>query len=283
MSRLEQRFPEKRILITGATSGFGEALAYALAERGWRVAVSGREQTEIDRTVARVKELGGEGIGLQLEVRDKRQWAVVQRKLIKAWSGIDILCNNAGVADSNKMVDMSDADWESMLSINLDGVINGCRTYAPDFIKARSGYFLNMASVAGLLSMPEMANYSVSKAGVIALSETLCGELARDNIGVTVLCPSGFRSNLLDNAAREGRKATARSSIARTIQRDMEAGKHTSETVAEYAISAMENGDLYAIPQPLYRVAWVIKRMMPNTFYKTIGWLYHKQLGPFGS
>ena len=283
MSKLEVRFPKKRVLITGATTGFGEALAFAFAARGWQVAVTGRKLDAVKRTADAVTQHGGKGLGLQLEVREKAQWEVVRQKLQKAWGGIDILVNNAGVADANKMVDMSDADWESLLSTNLDGVINGCRTYAPDMLKQKSGYILNVASIAGLLSMPEMANYSVSKAGVIALSETLSTELSGANIGVTVLCPSGFKSSLLDNAARDGRDASATSSMARTVQRDMEKGTHTSETVAAFAIKEMEKGNLYSIPQAEYRLAWAAKRIAPNSFYKAVGWLYRKQLGPFAN
>ena len=131
--------------------------------------------------------------------------------------------------------------------------------------------------------MPEMANYSVSKAGVISLSETMSAELSGANVGVTVLCPAGFRSRLFDNAARDGRDVTKDSSVARTIQRDMDKGKHTSETVAAYAIKDMERGKLYSLPMPLYRLAWMAKRLAPNTFYKTVGWLYRNQLGPFSS
>ena len=109
MSKLEERFPEKRILITGATTGFGEALAYQLAERGWKVAVTGRKLDAVKRTAKKVTELGGTGLGLKLEVREKDQWEVVRDTLDKAWGGIDILVNNAGVADANKFDNMDDA------------------------------------------------------------------------------------------------------------------------------------------------------------------------------
>jgi short-subunit dehydrogenase len=131
--------------------------------------------------------------------------------------------------------------------------------------------------------MPEMANYSVSKAGVISLSETLSTELSGANVGVTVLCPSGFKSSLLDKASRDGRDASATSSMARTVQKDMEKGVHTSASVAAYAIKGMERGDLYSIPQPLYQLAWAAKRIAPNRFYKTVGWLYRNQVGPFAN
>ena len=282
MSKLENRFPKKRVLITGATSGFGEALAYALADRGWKVAVTGRNLDAIKRTADAVTQRGGTGVALQLEVREKAQWDGVRQKLHEMWGGIDILVNNAGVADANKMVDTSDAAWDSIMSTNLDGVINGCRTYAPDMLKQKSGYILNVASVAGLLAMPEMANYSVSKAGVIALSETLYTELSGAKVGVTVLCPAGFKSSLLDKAVRDGRDASANSVTGRLVEKDMLKGKHTSETVAAYAIQAMERGDLYSIPQALYRLAWAAKRIAPGSFYRSVGWLYRNQVGPFG-
>lgn len=281
MAKLETRFPRKRALITGATSGFGEALAHALAGRGWNIVVTGMDDQAIKRTTDAVTQRGGKALGLALDVRDRAQWEKVRQQVSTEWGGIDLLVNNAGIADANKMVNMSDDDWDSMLAVNLNGVINGCRTYAPDMLAAKSGYMLNMASAAGLFSFPEMANYSVSKAGVISLSETLFTELSGANIGVTVLCPAGFKSSLLDNAMREGRAATADSGTGRIVKRDMESGAHTSESVADFALRAMETGNLYAIPQPLYRIAWLMKRLAPNTFYKMLGWLYRNQRGPF--
>lgn len=282
MSTLETRFPKKRMLITGATSGFGEALAYAMATRGWNVVVTGLVDADIERTVQAVVQRGGKALGLKLNVCDRAQWGAVRQEVQKTWGGIDILVNNAGVADANKMVNMTDNDWESMLSVNLDGVINGCRTYAPDMLAEKSGYLLNMASAAGLFAFPEMANYSVSKAGVIALSETLFTELSVGNIGVTVLCPAGFKSPLLENSMREGlATAASGSSTGRIVKRDMDSGRHTSETVAAFAIRAMEQGNLYAIPQFVYRIGWLAKRLAPNNFYKLVGWMYRNQIGPF--
>ena len=282
MASLEHRFPQKRVLITGATTGFGEALACQLAARGWKVAVTGRKLDAVQRTADKVNALGGTGLGLLLEVREKDQWQAVHKALDEAWGGIDILVNNAGVADANQFDKLNDADWDSLMSINLTGVINGCRTYTPDMSRNRSGYILNMSSAAGLLAMPEMANYNVSKAGVVGLSETLFTELSRFNIGVTVLCPAGFKSSLSENAARDGR-SIADSATGKLVQADMDKAKHTSETVAAFAIEEMEKGNLYSIPQAEYRLAWLLKRLMPNTFYRTIGWLYRNKRGPYAN
>ncbi|WP_296493473.1 SDR family oxidoreductase, partial [Rhodoferax sp.] len=139
MSKLETRFPKKRALITGATTGFGEALAHALAERGWNVVVTGLHEDAIKRTVADVTQRGGNAMGFLLDVCDRAQWEKVRRQVVVAWGGIDLLVNNAGIADANKMVDMSDSDWDTMLSVNLNGVINGCRAYAPDMMAQKSG------------------------------------------------------------------------------------------------------------------------------------------------
>ena len=280
MPALEQRYPQKRVLITGATSGFGRALACLLAARGWSVAVSGIEEAAIATTCAEVVRLGGRALGLPLDVRERAQWRAVQQQLQTAWGGIDVLVNNAGIADANPMVNMGDKAWDDMIAINLVGVIHGCRTFAPDFLARKSGYFLNVASAAGLLSLPEMANYSASKAGVVSLSETLFSEFSASAIGVTALCPGGFTSPLIANANRDGRN-TEGSVAARLVQKDMDAGKHTSETVAAYAIQAMERNALYAIPQPYYHLLWTIKRMAPHRFHRLIGWLYRTKRGPF--
>ena len=283
MAKLETRFPQKRILITGATTGLGEALAHALAGRGWQIAVSAREKEEVERTVAAVNQRGGKGLGLILDVVNTSHWAAARDTLNREWGGIDILVNNAGIADANPIVKMSDADWDRMLAINLRGMIDGCRTFVPDFIKQNSGYILNVSSVAGLLALPEMSNYNVSKAGVIALSETLHAELCGANIGVTVLCPSGFRSSLADNAAKEGRDLAQSGPVARLVKKDIDEGSFTSESVAAHALKDIEKGRLYSLPMPLYRLAWFLKRLAPNTFYKIIGWMYSKKLGPFGN
>lgn len=283
MKHLEQRFPAKRVLITGATSGFGQALALALAARGWKVAVTGRKPAAVQSTVDEVVRCGGTGLGLALEVREAAQWEQVRQELERAWGGIDLLVNNAGIADANKMGDISTADWLDVMSTNLDGVIHGCRAFLPGMQARRSGYILNVASAAGLLCLPEMANYNVSKAGVVALSETLRTELSGDNIGVTVLCPAAFKSGLLDNAMREGRDMSASGSVGRFLKRDMDQGKHTSQTVAAHALRDMERGKLYSIPQPLYSFAWLLKRAAPGLFYTIVGWMYRKQIGPFSA
>jgi len=283
MKKLEERFPGKRILITGATTGLGEALAYVLAARGWRIAISAREQDEVERTVAAVNQLGGKGLGLILDVVNMLHWAAARDTLNREWGGIDILVNNAGIADANPMIRMTEADWDRMLAINLRGVIDGCRTFVPDLIRQNAGYILNVASAAGLLALPEMSNYNVSKAGVIALSETLRAELCGANIGVTVLCPSGFRSSLIDNAAKEGRDVSQAGPVARLVKKDVEQGPYTSQSVAVHALKDMEKGRLYSLPMPLYRLAWFLKRLAPNTFYSTIGWAYRNKLGPFAN
>ena len=106
--------------------------------------------------------------------------------------------NNAGVAAGGLVGEQSLDDWKWIVDINLWGVIHGCHVFAPRFRAQRSGYILNVASAAGFVSLPEMASYNVTKAGVIALSETLCGELSPCGVRVSVTCPSFFKTNLMD-------------------------------------------------------------------------------------
>lgn len=127
-----------------------------------------------------------------------------------------------------------------------------------------------MASSAGLFALPEMANYSVPKAAVIALSETMRGELHGHGIGVTVSCPAAFASDLLN---KEG-VSVDNSVTLRSLEKDARSGRHTSESVAAHAVRSMERNRLYDIAHPSMRVLWLIKRLLPEATYRLFGWMY---------
>jgi NAD(P)-dependent dehydrogenase (short-subunit alcohol dehydrogenase family) len=177
--------------------------------------------------------------------------------------------NNAGIMDSARLQDITLEQWHRVMDINLWGVIHGCHAFIPMFIRQKSGYVLNMASSAGLFALPEMAHYSVPKAAVIALSETMKAELARYGIGVTVACPAAFTSDLLKKEGVD----TSRSVTLRSLDKDQQAGRHTSETVAAHAIRSMERNHLYDIAHDSMEVLWFFKRLMPETIYRIFAWM----------
>jgi NAD(P)-dependent dehydrogenase (short-subunit alcohol dehydrogenase family) len=269
--KLEKKFPQKRVLITGANSGFGKAMAMHFGRNGWRVAVTGRRPDAVHAAAEDVRKAGaGEVLEMRIDVAKPEDFESAARRIEEQWGGLDILVNNAGIMDSAKLQDITLEQWHRVMDINLWGVIHGCHAFIPMFIRQESGYVLNMASSAGLFSLPEMAHYSVPKAAVIALSETMRAELARYGIGVTVSCPAAFASDLLNKEGVD----VGRSVTLRALDKDVQSGRHTSESVAAHAIRNMERGHLYDIAHDSMELLWFVKRLMPETIYHVFAWMY---------
>jgi short-subunit dehydrogenase len=151
-------------------------------------------------------------------------------------------------------------DWRWLLSINLMGVIHGCHVFVPRLKRQGGGHILNVASAAGLVSAPGMAPYNVSKAGVVALSETLYAELRHQGVGVTVLCPTFFSTNIGKRAG--GVDARPRGLLDALLH----SGRMSAEDVAQAALEGAEDGQLYVVPMADGRWLWRAKRMAPQRF-----------------
>jgi short-subunit dehydrogenase len=172
--------------------------------------------------------------------------------------------NNAGVGSSGLVGELPIEDWQWTLQVDLFGVIHCCHVFVPLLKKQGSGQVLNVASAAGLLCVARMGAYNVAKAGVIALSETLHSELAGTGVGVTVLCPTFFRTNIIASG-RYTDEATRR--IAEGIMAKAPSG----EAVVRAALLAVERNELYCVPMTDGRWLWRLKRAAPVFFGKLLG------------
>jgi NADP-dependent 3-hydroxy acid dehydrogenase YdfG len=255
------RFPNRRVAITGAASGLGRALAVAFAKDGYRVACLDVNESGLQETATMVSAAGGTPWTGVLDVRDDAGFARVAEALQQQWSGIDVLVNNAGIASMGEFVSTSMAEWDRVLDVNVLGVVRGCRTFGPMMVAEQSGHIVNIASVAGIASAPGMASYGVSKAAVIALSEQLRAEMVRHQIGVTVVCPSFFATNLL-NSMEASDKAKAR------IGRWMEKSEHTADDIARMIVAAVESNRFLLIPHKKAVRAWRYKRWLPERYFR---------------
>ena len=258
------RFPDRpRVVITGAGSGLGRAIALAFAKRQGRVLVADRHVPRGEETVQLVQKAGGVAEFVECDVTVSSQVENLAVRAAALWGGTDVLVNNAGVAGAGRGDEMSLVDWEWVLRINLWGPIYGCHAFVPRMRKQRSGFILNVASSAGIVALPEMGAYSVSKAGVIALSEVLYGEAGQDGIHVSALCPTFFKTNLMETmrASDEQRKMTAGLFNLSTV---------TAEYVAACALRGLERGELIIIPQRDGQLMWRLKRSSPSMFHKVI-------------
>jgi NAD(P)-dependent dehydrogenase (short-subunit alcohol dehydrogenase family) len=270
-----QRFPQKRVFITGAGSGFGKALSLEFAKRGWRICVSDIIEERVRQTAEEVRLKGGQALEIVCDVTKYGEMEQAAEHIQQEWKGLDILVNNAGIAVVGQMEKVAVADWDKVIDVDLKSVIYGCRIFIPMFKRQGYGHIINMASAAGFVALPEMGPYNVAKAGVIALSETIRLELAKHNIGVTVLMPTFFRTNLTEKAlAPEDRNL-------KWGQKMVNESKYTSEQVVKKTMTAVEKNRLYVIPQFDGRQFWFLKRHTPNVYSKLIGFMYKKGLDKF--
>lgn len=255
---------QPRVVVTGAGGGLGRAFCLELAARRARIVAADIDEAAAESTAAAVRAAGGEA---RVTVCDVAKLADVERLgalADEAFGGADLLINNAGVAVAGPMEEVALADWEWIMGINLWGVVYGCRTFIPRFKQQRSGAILNVASAAGLLNMPEMGPYNVTKAGVVALSETLCAELVPHNISVTVLCPTFFQTNIV----KSGRNTHPNQ--AQFAEKLMARAKLQADGVARHALAAVDAGELFALPHRDGAWLWRLKRLAPERFYRKL-------------
>lgn len=271
-----KQFAKKRVFITGAASGLGRALAVKFAEMGWRVAIADIHLERLAETRGLIEELGATTLEIECDVTSYEALSKAANMLEKNWGGVDIIFNNAGVAGLGQFEDITQEEWHRVINVDLWSVIYGCQAFVPMMKRQGGGYIVNTASAAGIVSLPQMSNYNVAKAGVISLSESLKTELASDNIGVTVVAPTVFKANLLDTMAN-----AEKHEMGRSFRKQLETTKVTAESIADLAIDAIRKNRLYVVPQADARRAWLFKRLFPELYVRTITLLYRKRLWLF--
>lgn len=250
----------QRVFITGGASGLGRALALHYARKGAKVCIGDVNPEAGQATEAELSAAGGEGLFLPCDVRRVTDLEHVRSELEQRWGGVDIVVNNAGVASAGSIEDTTMADWEWILDINVLGVVRGCKVFTPLFRQQGSGTFVNVASMAGLMLAPMMDSYNVSKAGVIALSETLSLELRDAGIRICCVCPSFFQTNLTSGMRSD------LPGIQQNINGLMKRSTVTADDVAADIGRAVKQGDFWVLPHQRERRLWLLKRHAPRAF-----------------
>ncbi len=257
------RLPKEPVaVITGGGSGLGRAFCETLGHRGARVVVSDIDVPAAEETAHLVTQAGGQAWVIPCDVRDWGQVQALADRSRTLAGEVDLVVNNAGVAAGGRIGEVSLEDWQWVMDINLWGVIYGCRAFVPAMRARKRGWVLNVASAAGFFNLAKFSPYNVTKAGVIALTETLRAEGEADGIHATVLCPSFFQTNIA--AAARGDDDRVRP----MVEHLMATSKLSADDVARAALSSLERDRLYAIPMRHARVGWVAKRLAPESFHR---------------
>lgn len=251
----------KRIFITGGGSGLGRALALRYAQAGWKVAIGDLNEQGGEAVLAELKALGNEAFFLRCDVTKEADVIAARDAVQQRFGGVDIVVNNAGVAVSGGIDETSAEDWQWIVDINLLGVARGCRVFTPLFKQQGAGWFVNVASVAGLIHPPQMSAYNATKAAVVALSETLYAELLPDGIGTSVVCPAFFRTGLADTARASNARMDA---ITKKLVNKARVG---AEEVADQVFREVGKGTFRVLTHQREARLYYVKRAIPFEWF----------------
>ena len=251
----------KRIFITGGASGLGRALAERYARAGWRVCIGDLDVERCADALAAIRVHSPHSQALACDVTREDALQAAAHWLQREWGGVDVVVNNAGVAHMGGIAETTLDDWRWAVDINLLGVVRGCKVFAPLLRTQGGGQLVNIASMAGLVHMPNAAAYNATKAAVVALSETLQLELEPDGIRVSVVCPAFFRTDL----ARNMRAANPQ--LEGMTKRLVERARIGADEIAERIFAGIERGDPHILTHPEARRFWRLKRMLPYRWY----------------
>ncbi len=197
---------DKVVVITGASSGIGEATALLLAERGAKVVLGARRPDRLEDLATHIRNAGSEVTYASTDVRRRDDLSNLVKLAREQYGKLDVLINNAGVMPISPLDDLHVEEWEEMIDVNIKGVLYGIAAALPIFRAQGSGHFVNIASTAAHLVVPTMSVYAGTKMAVRAISEGLRQE-AGDKLRVTIISPGITRTNFAETMTNPAVKA----------------------------------------------------------------------------
>lgn len=248
-------FKDRVAVITGAASGIGLAMAERFADEGMKIVLADIEEEALAKATESIQAKGVQALAVKTDVSKLDEVEALKQKAYEEFGAVHMLCNNAGVASSGAVWELEISEWEWVLGVNLWGVIYGLRTFVPAMIaQDEEGHVVNTASLAGIFSGPSMAPYSVSKFGVVTISESMYYELhlLGHKIKVSVLCPgwvnTGIGESDRNHPGRGRRVEDDRPQIGglnhERVRKFLKEGLDPAQ-VAEAVFDAVKNEKLY--------------------------------------
>ncbi|MBQ6337583.1 MAG: 3-oxoacyl-[Kiritimatiellae bacterium] len=204
----------KIAIVTGAARGIGQQIAKKLAAEGADVAVCDLKEEWCAETVGIVEGLGRKALAVGVNVAESAEVDACVKKVLETFGKVDVMVNNAGITKDGLLMRMSDADWDTVLNVNLKGTFLFTRAVARPMMKNKApdgtqlgGVIINIASVVGIMGNAGQANYTASKGGVIALTKTTAKELGSRNVRCNAVAPGFIQSKMTDILPDDVKKA----------------------------------------------------------------------------
>ncbi|WP_373635583.1 SDR family NAD(P)-dependent oxidoreductase [Yoonia sp. SS1-5] len=246
----------QRAFITGGAAGLGRALAKGLVADGWQVLIG-----DVDLVAGQTC---ADELGVSFIACDVRQAVDFEQVVVwvqQEWGGVDLVINNAGVAQMGPLEKTPLDDWQWIVDINFLGIVRAVKAFTPLFRAQGHGRYLNIASMAGFLYLPNAGAYNATKAAVVALSETMMLELEDAGIRTQVACPAFFRTDLARNMR------AADDMAEKMTKRLVERSRLDADDIAAAIIAGMSGGDAHILTHPQSKSALRLKRWLPFERY----------------
>ena len=250
-----QELQGKTAFITGGASGIGFSMARAFGAAGMNVVLADINEDDLGAAVDELRERQIKVAGVRCDVADRKSLEQAADETIAAFGKVHVVCNNAGVGAGGAIGTLKPGDWDWTIAVNLMGVVYGTEAFLPHIrAHGEGGHFVNTASMAGLISIPGMEPYTASKYAVVGMSEGWAGQLAPENIGVSVLCPGFVRTRIHESARarqdRFGPAADERDPERVEAARQLILGGLDPERVGARVVEAVQAGELYIFTHP---------------------------------
>jgi NAD(P)-dependent dehydrogenase (short-subunit alcohol dehydrogenase family) len=276
--RRSERFRGRAAIVTGGASGIGLALAEQLVAAGAHVVLAdvADDVAEQAQRIASASGAGGTATGRHLDVRDRDAFAALVNDVAAAHDGLDLLVNNAGIAMGGFTEQLTGADWDLTIDVNLGGVVNGVLAAYPLMAQQGHGHIVNTASGAGLVGLPFVVAYSATKHAVVGLSTALRPEAALRGVRVSVVCPGAVETRILDDnptIAARSHGLTPRQYLDVAHQKPIPADRFAR--LALRSIAA--NRPIIVVP-PSARTLWFVNRVSTRLTQRATGLLASRVL-----
>ena len=258
-------YQNKVVVITGASSGIGEAAAIEFAKKGANIVLVSRREEKLLDVEKKLSKFNITSLVIPCDVSKKSEVEQMTKSVIEKFNRIDVLVNNAGFAIYGYVKDLSIEDIESQMATNYFGMIYCTKNFLPKMIEQNFGHIVNVASVAGSFGLPGIASYCASKFAMLGFSEGLKHELKGTNVGITVVSPIMVKTNFFDHPSFQTMPKNSSTAL-------------NSKTVAKAILKASNSSRLEIIVPSVVRGAVWLKHTIPYLINPILGSSFRKQL-----